>query len=285
MQAIGFETVPLEEILDYITKHNQNEEMSKTISTAHMTELLFSDRYVVKKLIPLEFVFYCTIKQPKNDAQKLLGSFLPHVYGMVNDAENEQYFIAMENICPSKTCSQLEIKVGAYNFLPTHGTPKQESKLRSGFLLASIDDKYRVCMYSRRDTQGQLGEQKKIEKKDGIKQRVTPNSLILLLKPKTPEEEAKPELLKKAIEFYEASLKQLHSIFKNQLKDLGYWITAASLVFTIDYARESYDLKFLDFGCSIPCTNTDIWPDEQAEAFEAILQDLAAVKSKLLPTV
>lgn len=285
MQSIGFDQVSLEEILEYITKNNQNEEMAKTVSTAHMTDLLFSDRYVVKKLIPLEFVFYCTIKQPKNDAQKLLGSFLPHVYGIVNDTESEEYFIAMENICPSKTCSQLEIKVGAYNFLPTHGTAKQESKLRSGFILGSIEDKYRICMYSRRDTQGQLIEQKKIEKKDGIKQRITPNSLILLLKPKTEEEESQQEFLSKAISFYQDRLTQLHGIFKTRLKELGYWITAASLVFTIDYARQTYDVRFLDFGCSIPATNTDIWPDEQAEALEAVLRDLAAVKSKLFPSV
>lgn len=283
MESVGFEQVSLEEILEYINKHNLNEEMSSTISTAHMMDLLFSDRFVIKKLIPLEFVFYCTIKQPKNDTQKALCGFLPHIYGLINDKENDQFYAAMENFCPSKTCSQLEIKVGQYNFLPTHGTPKQESKLRSGFILGSIDDKYRVCMYSRKDSQGNTIEKKKIEKKDGVKQRISPNSLILLLKPQSEEELAKKEFLGKAIAFFEKRLTELHDIFKNHLKELGFWISAASLVFMVDYAQESFELKFLDFGCAIPCTNTDIWPDEQAEALQAILQDLAAVKTQLLP--
>lgn len=282
MEAVGFEQVPLQEILEYVNKHNLNEEMASTVSTAHMMDLLFSDRYVVKKLIPLEFVFYCTMKQPKNTAQKALCGFLPHIYGLINDKENDQFFAAMENFCPSKTCSQLEIKVGQYNYLPTHGTPKQESKIRSGFILGSIDYKYRVCMYVRKDSQGNTVDKKKIEKKDGVKQRISPNSLILLLKPQTEQELAKKDFLAKAIAFFEQRLVELQGLFKNHLKELGYWISAASLVFMIDHAKETFDLKFLDFGCAIPCTNTDIWPDEQAEALQAILDNLAAVKVEVL---
>ena len=48
MQYTGFEKVPLRDILDYLTANDNTDEMAKIVSSAHMNDFRFSDKYVMK---------------------------------------------------------------------------------------------------------------------------------------------------------------------------------------------------------------------------------------------
>lgn len=282
MKSVGFSKVSLNTVLKYLEANDIAEEISKTISTTHMVDFRFSDKYVMKKIKAFEFMLYTQLIHNPNPTQKKFYSTLPEIYGLVYDPESDNCYIVMENFNPSNTCSEIEIKVGRYNYLPTHFEEKQISKFRNSFILGSIDDDYRVCMLARRDKSGNIVEKKRIEKVSGVKQRVTPNSLELLLKPYS-EEEADSEFLKEAIAYYEQQLLLLIEIFEKELNELGFMITAASLMFLLDYKNKSYRLLFIDFGCCAPCSRMDIWPTEQLQAFKSVLADLRRCRDKLFP--
>lgn len=283
MKSFGFDKVSLETILDYVNANDITSKVIKDLSTAHATDFRFSDKYVIKKLLPPEFACFSQMLHPANDTQRRFAKHLPEVYGLIYDAETDACVIAMENFAAVDTCSVIEIKVGYYNFLPSHHEGKQQSKIRSAFLMESIDLGYRVCMVQRKNLKGEMIENRKIEKVQGIKHPLKPNSLAIGLKLLPEERDAgKLDFLVKAFDYYEKQLRDLLDIFENHIDDLQYMITAASLLFMIDFKNESYSLKFIDFGCSFPCSRMDIWKIEQAASIRNILADVIATRSSVI---
>ena len=283
MKVFGFDEVSLETILDYIQNNDTSEKTKADISGAHLQDFRFSDKYVIKGLKSFEFAIMSQMKQPTNETQSRFAGHLPKIYGLVDCPLLDKHYIVMENFACSPTCSQLEIKLGFYNFLPVHWEVKQQSKLQSASLTDSLTSGFRVCMIQRKNMAGIHVDKRKIEKIKGIKTAPKPNSLQLMLNLQ-PEEEAanKKEFLLKAINFYEVRLRDLLDIMSNHIDDLGYMITAASLMFIIDFKEESFDLRFFDFGCSFPASRMDLWNFEQAEAIKSLLEDLAAVKAQVV---
>ena len=279
MKYITYGEESLEEVLKYLEDNDQTSKTLENVSTAHSEDFKFSDRYVMKKVGTGEFVLYSTILEKKNPTHAKFSTFFPEVVSLVYDEKEDEKYLAMKNYVVSSTVSQIEFKIGYFNFLPTHNEAKQQSKFRSAFLLGSVDDGFRVCMYSRKDLKGETVESKKIEKVEGVKQVISPNSFDHLLYLRE-EEEHKREVMVKAIDFFEKRIGDLLDIFRNHINELGFMITAASLVFLLDLDKEFFDVKFIDFGCATPCSNMEIWPSEQADALQSLLLRLKESKAK-----
>jgi hypothetical protein len=283
MKSFGFDKVSLETILDYIEKNDITSSVIKGLSTAHASDFRFSDKYVIKKLLPQEFACFSQMLHPVNEVQRRFAKHLPEVYGLVYDPEADMCMIAMENFTAVDTCSVIEVKVGYYNFLPSHHEGKQQSKIRSAFLMESIDLGYRICMTQRKNLKGEMIENRKIEKVLGIKHPLKPNSLSIGLKLLPEEREAgKLDFLLKAIDYFEGQVRDLHDIFENGITDLQYMITAASLMFMIDFEKETYSLRFIDFGCSFPCSRMEVWKYEQAASLKSILEDIRNTRAGII---
>lgn len=282
MQYSGFEEVSLTEILDYVSKNENSEEMSKIVSTAHMNDFRFSDKYVIKKLYPCEFAVYTTFLNPKNNTQRKFATLLPKVYGLVFDPEQDQRFIVMENFCPSPTCSQIEVKLGKWCYIPMNWELKQISKLLYATQLGSRDDNFRVCMFANKDEQGEITEKGRITLiKKGIKAPVTPNSLCHTLK--LPNDDiTKLPILMKALDYFDERMAMMNELVTNHASDIGYFLGSASLIFMIDFPKEAFDVKFIDFGVSFPQSDMRIWGDELPLAVSAIIQDLHGIRENLV---
>ena len=137
-------------------------------------------------------------------------------------------------------------------------------------------------MVDRRNMQGQSIDKRKIVKVEGLKRPLKPNGLQLMLNLQPEEAQAnKKAFLLKAIDFYEGRLKDLHDIFSNHIQELGFMITAASLMFIIDFSQETYDLIFYDFGCSFPASRMELWNDEQANSLACIIGHLNEVRKEV----
>ncbi len=281
MQYSGFNEVSLEEILDYITARENTDEMAKIVSTTHMNDFRFSDKYVLKKLYACEFAVYTTFLNPENEAQREFATLLPKVYGLVNNPDTDELFIAMENFCPSSTCSQIELKLGKWCFIPINWEKKQMSKLLYSIQLGSIDDNYRVCMFANKDEHGEITEKGRINLlRKGIKLPVMPNSLSHTLK--LPNDDVtKLPLLMKALDYFDERMNLMLKLVTNNLSDIGYFMGSASLIFMIDFPKNSFDVKFIDFGVSFPQSDLRIWGDELPNAVKAIMQDIKNIREDL----
>lgn len=300
MKVIGFNEVRLEEILTYIKENDTTAEVVPNLSTAHGLDFKFSPKYVLKRLAPSEFVFYSSIlaepsASPKKDNPqsseasikteevsplKQLKKYLPKVYGLINDSRNDKQYICMENFSKSSSASEIELKVGFYNYLPNNWEEKQLSKIAHAILLGSFNQGFRVCMAKRVTLAGETIFQDKIKKVSGVKVPVDENILEKFFSLQEDEKDKK-EFLLKALDYYLEQLKGLEEIFSKQNPGLGYLVTAASVVFVIDLAQETFSMKFLDFGCTFPMADTRIWPDEQKESFMKIIQKFESLRDRI----
>lgn len=276
MKAILYTDTPVESILTYIKEHDNTKEMSKVISSAHEEDLLFSDRYVVKRIMPGEMACYTTILQQDNEVRKRFLTFLPTVHALLYDTKKDKSYIAMGNFLQSNTCTQIEYKIGFYNYLPTHDEQKQQSKLRSAFLLGSIDNGYRVCMYVHKDIEGNLIDSKRIEKIEGVKQIIDDDCFLKIL-----QSYSNKKFALDAADYFIARLRELREIFSEGINDLKYIITASSIALIIDEKNHKFDLKMFDFGCSVPCNNMSIWNKEQAACLEKLIKQIESYRNCL----
>ena len=172
--------------------------------------------------------------------------------------------------------------MGQWCYIPMNWERKQMSKVLYSYMLCNREDGFRVCMYANKNSKGELTHHDRI-KVNGRhdKEPVLPNSLCHVLKIHDGDVSQLPFLLK-AIDYYEDRMKTMLRLVRDHASDIGFTIGAASLIFMIDFAKQQFSVKFIDFGVSFPLSDMRIWPDELPVAVEAVLEDLKSIRNDLI---
>ena len=282
MKALGFTEVSLKEIVEYVKTHaTDTESIMDTIFSSHVPAFRFSDKYIIKYLKVAESLALSKLFLHETEAQRELYSLHPKIYGIACDPKSAESYVAMQNYNTVKELSQLEVKIGRFGFLPSFTDRKQSNKLRRANEFGVLNQEYRICVLQRLDMHGADVSQVKRDAGEKVPFSVDDLSLFFYLT-QGETEAGKRAFLLETLDFFIAKTDRLRWLFQERADEIGIMVTSASLIFLVDFKRETRDLKLIDFGGSLPTSKTSLWLDENVDALKAVVAELTRVKSLLL---
>lgn len=131
MKYLGFEEVSLDEIFADLRDSGKAFHKRPHVEFFSTKRDQMGSKYVIHRVDKAEFSFYSALFNPDHSLSKVeatsgaskLLSFMPKIYGMIVDLENETGFVVIQNILESPTCCFLDMVATTFEHLPTDSEP------------------------------------------------------------------------------------------------------------------------------------------------------------------
>ena len=281
MNYIGFDEVKLDDVYKSLKENLNYLETLPTEDVFNSYEAIGSPEYILKETKKMEFVFFSSIFNKKDNSADPLTPFLPELLGMIADPINDTGFIAIKNFLGKSTTSYVDLVAGKCNFLPTMNENKQISNISRGFTYGNLNRGFRVRSYCLVDLDGKpvkKGHLKKSVADIGHKIQFNQHKVGSIF----PAEyrESYKELMLTALEKYIEFVRELKTVYEEN-KELKWLIARVNLVFLIDYVEGTFDVKVLNFKKVAHVEETNVWDDAFKINFGLVLAHLVELRSQI----